>query len=88
MQDLVSLLIVELQMDSKTKDLKNSLSNNVRKCLTLEKQEKSLHTELFLLVKVWKMLDRDSLGDAVVTIKYFLEVYSSEFMDSQDSIFI
>lgn len=34
MQDLVSLLIVELQMDSKTKDLKKRLSNNVRKSLT------------------------------------------------------
>lgn len=71
-------------MDSQPKEMKKRLSNSTRKSLTAEKQEKSLHTELFLLVKVWDTLSNEFLEDAIITLKYFLEVYSSEFMDHQD----
>ena len=70
-------------MDSQLKEIKKQFTKT-KKYSTTEKQEKSLHTELFLLVKVWDTLSNEFLEDAIVTLKYFLEVYSSEFMDHQD----
>ena len=71
--ELIGLLIVELQKDATPKSIRRRLSSSAGfKSVITDKHDTTLHTQLYLMTKLWSDAEGEILEDLIMVLILFL----------------